>query len=121
VGFFHHDDVGKQGQTMETASLWGQVAEATRQLLNAGWVQITHFEETEPLITIKGVSYFVPPELNRLMTVTQTLVSPLDPFHRAHQPTVNRVMRQLYLEAQTVCVPLEEFLCDFCPQICANR
>ncbi len=47
---------------METASLWGQIAEAARQLLSAGWVQITHFEETEPLITIKGVSYFVPPE-----------------------------------------------------------
>jgi hypothetical protein len=106
---------------METASLWRPVAEAAHQLLSAGWVQITHFEETEPLITVKGVSYFVPPELNRLLTVTQTLVSPLDPFHRAHQPTVNRVMRQQYLEAQTVCAPLEDFLCDiWSPELCQS-
>lgn len=104
---------------MDITRIWSPVAEAWREILQSGWLQITQYDASHAMVQVIGVSQFTPPELNRLLLVTQTLVSTVDPFHRTHSPTANPKMDQLYLRGEPTKAPLKEFLSNILsPELC---
>lgn len=95
---------------MDVKQTWDRIAGTIQNVIDAGWVHITRYDAARDEVVIVGTSPFRIPTLNQLLVVTDTLISPLSPFHRNHHPWVNFVTRQVYLEGQGVRTTIDNFL-----------